>query len=247
MNKFQKTSVFIEEILYHKSFSFRALVLALREYRDRSGEMDCCGRKYRSSCLLQFLMLWPTGLTVTLFYIVTTKLLTVCLQNLLDNIQLNTLSFLPSANCTEVLESVQRSATKLWRVWSTSLMRCSWGNWDCLVRRGLRGDLIALYIYLKGACSEVGVGLFSQVTVIGQEVMASRCTRWGSDWILGKISSLKEWWGIGTSCPSRGRQNAACILWPEEWTNHLLEGFQGKGRCGTEGHGLELSQAWADG
>jgi len=45
---------------------------------------------------------------------------------------------------------------------------------------------------LTGGFGEVGVGLFSQVTAIRQEVMASSCARGGSGWVLEIIYSQEE-------------------------------------------------------
>ena len=71
------------------------------------------------------------------------------------------------------------------------LMGSSRGNWDCSVwRRGGSGEetLSLIYNHLKGVYGEVEFGLFSQMTEIGREVMASSCAKRGSGCILGKIS-----------------------------------------------------------
>jgi len=72
-----------------------------------------------------------------------------------------------------------------------------------LEKRRLRGELTALYNYLKEGCSEAGVGLFSQVTSDGTRGNGLKLRQGGIDWILAKISLLTEWSGIRTGCPGQ--------------------------------------------
>jgi len=60
--------------------------------------------------------------------------------------------------------------------------------------------------------------------------MASSCAREGSSWILGKVSSLKEWWCIGMGCPGRWWSHCPWRCSRNVWMWHWGTWLSGHGR-----------------
>jgi len=67
-----------------------------------------------------------------------------------------------------------------------------------------RGDLIALYSYLKGGCFKMGVSLFSQVIGYRTRGMDSSCSRGSLDWILQKFLHQKCYQALEQAAQGNG-------------------------------------------